>query len=205
MKIDPFICHYFKSQTSDFSVENQGNNQFVELIAMSQDETRNGCKQLVINYAFHASPVGELLIASTGKGICFLALVDSKQVAVEDMTGRFPNATFQEEKDDKQVNALSIFSHPTTIQLHVKGTPFQFAVWKELLTIPEGRLVSYSDLALQTGNPKAVRATGTAVGDNPVSIIIPCHRVLRSSGELGGYHWGLERKIALIRREIKIV
>ena len=200
---DPSIRNYFKSQPPVSVDQNQGNNQFVELTAMSQEETRKGCAQMAISYAFHASPVGELLIASTGKGICFLALVDRKQAAIEDMTGRFPNASFREEKDDIHISALSIFSHPVTIRLHVKGTPFQLAVWKELLTIPEGQLISYSDLAGKTGNPKAVRAIGTAVGDNPVSILIPCHRVLRSSGELGGYHWGLERKIALLRREMK--
>ncbi len=175
---------------------------FIKIEGMSPAEYKNGGKSLRINYSFSGSPFGNVIAASTEKGICYLAFENDQTKALGDLRAKFPNASFFERKDNFQKNALSIFNKDwtelTTIKLHLKGTDFQLKVWESLLTIPMGKLSTYGKLAEKIGHSKASRAVGTAIGSNPVAFLIPCHRVIQSSGKLGGYMWGSERKQLMI-------
>lgn len=175
---------------------------FVKIEGMSPAEYKNGGKNLNINYSFSETPFGNVIAASTEKGICYMAFETDKNKALGDLIFKFPNASFVEKKDDFQKNALSIFTQDwtklNTIKLHLKGTDFQLKVWESLLTIPMGKLSTYGNLAGKIGNPNASRAVGTAIGTNPVAFLIPCHRVIQSSGKIGGYMWGSERKQLII-------
>ncbi|MEC3877658.1 bifunctional helix-turn-helix domain-containing protein/methylated-DNA--[protein]-cysteine S-methyltransferase [Chryseobacterium salviniae] len=177
-------------------------DMFVKIEGMSPAEYKNGGKNLSINYSFSESPFGKMIAASTEKGICYMAFENEKQKALGDLQARFPNASFIERQDEFQRNALSIFNkdwtHLNTIKLHLKGTDFQLKVWESLLTIPMGKLSSYGSLANKIGHPNASRAVGTAIGSNPVAFLIPCHRVIQSSGKIGGYMWGSDRKQMII-------
>ncbi|MDT3405624.1 bifunctional helix-turn-helix domain-containing protein/methylated-DNA--[protein]-cysteine S-methyltransferase [Mucilaginibacter terrae] len=176
---------------------------FVKIEGMTPGEYKNGGEQLHINYSFVQTPFGNLLVASTPKGICYMAFADEpEQEAFMKLQHRLPNATYQQLTDQAQQNALFIFtqdwSRLNEIKLHLKGTPFQLKVWETLLKIPVGGLTTYGRLAAGLNSPNASRAVGTAVGDNPVAFLIPCHRVIRSTGEIGQYHWGSTRKNAMI-------
>ncbi len=175
---------------------------FVNIEGMTPAEYKNGGKNLHINYSFAESPFGNLLVASTPKGICYMAFAEEETKALEDLRAKFPNARFQQKLDLLQQNALSIFQNDWSklgeIKLHLKGTDFQLKVWETLLKIPMGKLSTYGAIAEQIGNPKASRAVGTAIGSNPVAFLIPCHRVIQSSGIFGGYMWGTTRKTAII-------
>ena len=175
---------------------------FVKIEGMSPAEYKNGGKSLRINYSFSGSPFGKVIAASTEKGICYLAFENDQMKALGDLQGKFPSASFFERQDGFQKDALSIFSKDwselKTIKLHLKGTDFQLKVRESLLTIPMGKLSTYGQLAGRIGHAKASRAVGTAIGSNPVAFLIPCHRVIQSSGKLGGYMWGTERKQMII-------
>lgn len=175
---------------------------FVNIEGMSPAEYKNGGKNLNINYSFSESPFGEIMTASTGKGVCYMAFAENKKNALRDLVNKFPNASFFEKQDEFQQNALSIFtkdwSELGAIKLHLKGTDFQLKVWESLLTIPMGKLSTYGNLAKEIGSPKASRAVGTAIGSNPVAFLIPCHRVIQSTGKIGGYMWGSDRKQIMI-------
>lgn len=175
---------------------------FVRIEGMTPAEYKNGGKNLRINYSFAESPFGSLIIASTPKGVCYLAFQEDEKQALDELTNRFPHAVFHHKLDLLQQNALFIFqtdwSRLPEIKLHLKGTDFQLKVWESLLKIPMGKLSTYGSVAGQIGNPNASRAVGTAIGSNPVAFLIPCHRVIQSSGVLGGYMWGTTRKTALI-------
>jgi AraC family transcriptional regulator of adaptative response/methylated-DNA-[protein]-cysteine methyltransferase len=166
-----------------------------------------------LRYAFGASPFGRVLAATTPRGLAYLGFVDEDAggdaAALADLTQRWPRADVVAETaviavierifDRLAARARGATQRP--LHLLLAGTNFQIKVWEALLAVPEGRLVSYSALARAVGRPDAVRAVAGAVGRNPLSVLIPCHRVIRESGELGGYHWGLPRKIALIACE----
>ncbi|AZA58428.1 bifunctional helix-turn-helix domain-containing protein/methylated-DNA--[protein]-cysteine S-methyltransferase [Chryseobacterium shandongense] len=175
---------------------------FVKIEGMSPAEYKNGGKSLNINYSFSESPFGKVIAASTEKGVCYMAFENEKQKALGDLQARFPNASFTERQDEFQKNALSIFNKDwnqlNTIKLHLKGTDFQLKVWESLLAIPMGKLSTYGNLAGKIGYPNASRAVGTAIGSNPVAFLIPCHRVIQSSGKIGGYMWGSDRKQMII-------
>lgn len=175
---------------------------FVNIEGMTPAEYRDGGKDLAINYSFAESPFGSLIVASTAKGVCYMAFQDDETLALEDLKLRFPNADFQRKLDLLQQNALFIFQNDwgklSEIKLHLKGSDFQLKVWESLLKIPMGKLSTYGTIAGQIGNPKASRAVGTAIGSNPVAFLIPCHRVIQSSGTFGGYMWGPTRKTAII-------
>ena len=178
---------------------------FINIEGMTPGEYKNGGENLTINYSFAESPFGDLLVGSTSKGICYMAFADDQPNALLEMKQHFPNATYHQMVDLIQQNALYIFSHDQNqldkIKLHLKGTPFQLKVWEALLKIPSGALSTYSQIAYSIQQPKAVRAVGTAIGQNPVAFIIPCHRVIQSSGTFGNYHWGAVRKKAMIGYE----
>lgn len=175
---------------------------FVNIEGMTPGEYKNGGENLSIHYSFSESPFGDIIVAATSKGVCHLAFTDDPKEAFHILQEKFPNARYSETVDAIQQNALFIFTQDWSklgeIKLHLKGTAFQLKVWNALLEIPMGRLTTYGNIASKLNNPNASRAVGTAIGDNPVAFLIPCHRVIRSSGELGGYHWGLTRKAAII-------
>lgn len=175
---------------------------FVNIEGMTPGEYKNGGENLCINYSFAESPFGNVIVASTSKGICHIAFYDDENTAFANLQCQFPVAQYQQLLDKEQQNALYIFSHDWSklqqIKLHLKGTDFQLKVWEALLKIPMGKLATYGNIAKQLQNPNASRAVGTAIGDNPVAFLIPCHRVIQSSGALGGYHWGVNRKTAMI-------
>ena len=176
---------------------------FIKIEGMTPGEYKNGGEELTIRYNYAESPFGLLLIASTDKGVCYLAFADEgRATALKSLKENFPNAHYVHAADALQEQALSIFSRdwnqPRDIKLHLKGTPFQIKVWETLLKVPVGDLTTYSKLAGAIERSRAVRAVGTAVGHNPVAFLIPCHRVIRSDGQIGEYHWGSTRKSAII-------
>lgn len=174
----------------------------VKIEGMSPEEHKKQGENLTINYSFAESLFGEVLAATTEKGICYMGFSNDKQLAISELQKRFPAASFIQRMDDIQQNALQIFtkdwSKIDTIKLHLKGTEFQLKVWEALLKIPMGNLTTYGNIAEIIQKPKAARAVGTAIGSNPVAFLIPCHRVIQYSGEIGGYMWGPTRKTAII-------
>lgn len=176
---------------------------FVNIEGMTPGEYKNGGQALRINYSFAETPFGRVMVASTDKGICHLAFVDEgEEEALGSLKQLFPNAAYTQCPDRKQEDALSVFnrdwSKPDEIKLHLKGTSFQLKVWETLLKIPAGGLTTYADLATKSGHEGACRAVGTAIGRNPVAFLIPCHRVIKATGDIGNYHWGEVRKEAII-------
>ncbi len=176
---------------------------FIKVEGMTPGEYKNGGEQLNINYSFADSPFGTILVASTNKGVCYMAFADNgHDYAFADLQHRFPKATYNRLLDTIQQNALFVFTQDwgklSQIKLHLKGTDFQIKVWETLLKVPMGNLVTYAGLADNLQNPNAHRAVGTAVGSNPVAFLIPCHRVIKSTGEIGQYHWSAQRKNAMI-------
>lgn len=185
-----------------FSSTSRLHDLFVNIEGMTPAEYKNGGKNLKINYSFAESKFGKLIVASTLKGVCYMAFEEDEAVAKINLMKRFPNAEFIQQTDDLQKKAWSIFSQDwknlKTVKLHLKGTEFQLKVWESLLKIPMGKLSTYGNLAEEIGNSKASRAVGTAIGSNPVAFLIPCHRVIQSTGKIGGYMWGSERKQMII-------
>jgi AraC family transcriptional regulator, regulatory protein of adaptative response / methylated-DNA-[protein]-cysteine methyltransferase len=175
---------------------------FVNIEGMTPGEFKNGGEKLSINYSYAESPFGDILVASTEKGICHMAFADNEKDALQVLQSHFPNAHYKQMVDLVQQNALYIFTHDwkklNKIKLHLKGTEFQLKVWEALLKVPMGKLSTYGSIAEEIQSPKASRAVGTAIGSNPVAFLIPCHRVIQSSGVFGGYMWGPNRKAAMI-------
>lgn len=175
---------------------------FVNIESMTPGEFRNGGETLAINYSFYESPFGKIIIASTSKGICHLFFEENEAKATVDLQRRFPNARFDQVVDRFQMNALRIFNadwqKPDQVKLHLRGTTFQLKVWQALLKIPMGTLETYGHIAKTINNPNAPRAVGSAIGRNPVALLIPCHRVIQATGQVGGYMWGSTRKSAVI-------
>jgi AraC family transcriptional regulator of adaptative response/methylated-DNA-[protein]-cysteine methyltransferase len=176
---------------------------FIKVEGMTPGEYKNGGAALRINYSFADTPFGKVIVASTHKGICHMAFVDNgEEKALQQLKLNYPNAVYSQLVDRIQQNALFIFTQDwrrlDEIKLHLKGTDFQIKVWETLLKVPPGGLTTYATLAQQAGSAKASRAVGTAVGNNPVAFLIPCHRVIKSTGEIGQYHWGATRKNAII-------
>ena len=175
---------------------------FINIEGMTPGEFKNGGENLSINYSYAESPFGNILVASTSKGICHMAFTDNEQEALNVLQKNFPKARYKQMVDLIQQNALYIFRHDWSklrqIKLHLKATEFQLKVWETLLKIPVGHLSTYGNIAKQIRIPGASRAVGSAIGDNPVAFLIPCHRVIQSTGVFGGYHWGSIRKTAMI-------
>ena len=199
-----------QNQTSLFEAANETglsgtsrlHDLFVNIEGMTPAEYKNGGKNLEINFSYAESPFGNILVASTEKGICHMAFYENEQIGLQTIQGHFPQATFNRKLDILQQNALFIFQNDWTklkeVKLHLKGTDFQLKVWETLLKIPMGQLTTYGSVAQQIDKPNASRAVGTAIGSNPVAFLIPCHRIIQSTGNLGGYMWGTTRKTAII-------
>jgi AraC family transcriptional regulator of adaptative response/methylated-DNA-[protein]-cysteine methyltransferase len=175
---------------------------FVKIEGMTPGEYKNKGESLTINYSFTNSQFGNILVASTQKGICYMGFSDDKQIAFFELEKRFPKANFIQQTDEIQQNALKIYTQDWSkinkIKLHLKGTDFQLKVWEALLKIPTGNLATYGNIANLIQKPKASRAVGTAIGNNPIAFLIPCHRVIQSTGVFGSYMWGTTRKTAII-------
>jgi AraC family transcriptional regulator of adaptative response/methylated-DNA-[protein]-cysteine methyltransferase len=178
---------------------------FVTHEAMSPGAYKAKGEGLRIVYGFHPSPFGLALVMATALGLCGLAFADEGQeaTALADMTSRWPNAAFAEDSQQTAVIAAQIFADPrlrpgAPLRVTLIGTDFEIRVWETLLKIPRGRATTYGDVAAAIGKPRAARAVGAAVGRNPISFVVPCHRVLDKDGALTGYHWGLTRKKAIL-------
>lgn len=179
---------------------------FVQHESMSPGEYKRRGEGLTIAYGFHPSPFGEALVLATDRGVCGIGFCDDdagRDEALADLTGRWPAATFVEAPERTRPHAERIFETAgwrpeSPVRVVMIGSDFEVRVWESLLRIPMGRAVSYADIARHIGAPGAARAVGAAIGRNPLSFVVPCHRVLGRSGRLTGYHWGLTRKQAMI-------
>jgi AraC family transcriptional regulator of adaptative response/methylated-DNA-[protein]-cysteine methyltransferase len=177
--------------------------------AVTPGDLQRSGEGLVIRYGFHPSPFGECLIATTPRGICHLAFMHpvSRTESLARLRHDWPAAELEPDQDGTRGAVAAAFPAPGRLSrrplaLHVKGTNFQLKVWRALLAIPDGDVTTYGALALAVGNAAAARAVGTAAGSNPVSFLIPCHRVIRSTGQLGGYAWGIDRKRVMLACEV---
>jgi AraC family transcriptional regulator of adaptative response/methylated-DNA-[protein]-cysteine methyltransferase len=202
--------HSVLDATYDAGLSSPGrlHDLFVNIEAMTPGEFKAQGAGLRIAYGFHPTPFGECLLAVTGRGICGLGFVGSggRASVLRDFRSRWPEAHWEEGTRLTQPYIRRIFGsengngdRPITLVLH--GTNFQIKVWEALLKIPRGSVVPYEDLAVQVSRPQAARAVGGAVGKNPIAFLIPCHRVIRKAGGIGGYHWGTARKKAMLAWE----
>ncbi|WP_160068979.1 methylated-DNA--[protein]-cysteine S-methyltransferase [Sphingobacterium bovisgrunnientis] len=175
---------------------------FVNIESMTPAEFKNAGASLVIYYSTQTTPFGEICIASTQKGICHISFIDEQENPIQSLLQNFANAQIIHQEMSIHQEVIHFFTNTATLtsplHLHLKGTPFQLKVWEALLKIPQGQLQTYGDIAQRIGNPKSSRAVGTAIGSNPIAFLIPCHRVIQTSGLFGGYMWGPIRKTAII-------
>jgi AraC family transcriptional regulator, regulatory protein of adaptative response / methylated-DNA-[protein]-cysteine methyltransferase len=181
---------------------------FVNVEAMTPGEFKSSGQGVKVSYGFHPSPFGECLVAATERGLSGLGFVgeDGRQRTLKDIAGRWKEAHFSEHPRRTAVFAERIFARQATsakepLTLVLKGTNFQIKVWEALLRVPFGAVTTYEDLAITVGRAKAIRAVGSAVGRNPISFLIPCHRVIRKTGVISHYHWGPTRKKAMLAWE----
>lgn len=177
---------------------------FLTWEAMSPGDYARGGAGLTILWGWFDSPFGPALVMGTAKGICGLGFLGemTEAEAMQDLTSRWPRATYVQ--DDAALRpwvAQAFGNSPTKAPLYLIGAPFQIKVWEALLRIPSGHVTTYSEIAGAVGHPSAQRAVGSAVGRNPISFLIPCHRAIRRDGGLGGYHWGLPAKRAILAWE----
>lgn len=189
--------------TLDYSRIERANRR-VTIHAVTPGELKNRGAGLTIRYGIHPTPFGDCLLATTDRGICWLSFIDPKErnEAITDLQRYWSSARLIEQPSATRPLAKRLFTPSSNgaaaIDLFVQGTNFQINVWKALLAIPPGAVVSYQEVARKVGAPRATRAVGSAVGHNPVSYLIPCHRVIRKSGAIGNYGGGVARKKALL-------
>lgn len=176
---------------------------FLKWEAMSPGDFAKGGAGLTIRWGCFESVFGPVIAMGTDRGICGMGFTSESndEDTYADLARRWPNATFVKDPDAIRHLVDPALSMSGETKLHMIGAPFQLKVWEALLSIPSGHVTTYSEIAASIGSPRAVRAVGTAVGRNPVSWLIPCHRALRKSGALGGYHWGLPVKRAILAWE----
>ncbi len=179
---------------------------FVEHEAMTPGDYRRGGEGLTIAYGMHDSPFGRALIMATDRGLCGIAFADAPEdepAILADMQRRWPRATYVAAPERTAATAARVFlpelwrAHDP-LKIVMIGTDFEIRVWQALMRVPMGQAITYSDLAAHVCSPRAARAVGSAVGRNPLCFVVPCHRVLAKGGGLGGYHWGVTRKRAII-------
>ena len=196
--------HTMLTAAQDLGLSGSGrlHDLFLTWEAMSPGEHARGGAGLVIRWGWFESPFGPALVMATDRGICGMGFADEigAEAAMNDLVRRWPNATYVEAVVALRPLVDAAFGGRATA-LHLIGAPFQIKVWEALLAIPSGHVTTYGDIAGAIGHPSAHRAVGTAVGRNPISFLIPCHRALRRDGGLGGYHWGLQRKRAMLAWE----
>ncbi len=181
---------------------------FIQLEGMTPGEYKQQGDGVELNYSVETSPFGDLLVVSSEKGICSVRFVDSRENIQDIIKQYFPKAQLRNHSPIWHQQIAQWFRQDFSehlqqkLPLNLAGTPFQLQVWEALLTIPEGQLRTYQDIADQIGKPKAVRAVATAIGQNPIAYLIPCHRVIRATGMVGEYHWQKGRKLALLAWEM---
>jgi len=181
---------------------------FVTTEAVTPGEYKARGAGLAIHFGFHPTPFGECLLGVTERGICCLMFVQEggQEATLQEFRADWPQADLHENPVRTRPFVQQIFdttqASPDRLPLHLRGTNFQIKVWEALLRIPAGRVTTYQEVAASLGRPTASRAVGTAVGDNPIAVLIPCHRVIRKDGGLGGYRYGLPRKQALLGWEM---
>jgi len=162
-------------------------------------------KKSIISYSFFSSPFGKMVVASMVQGICFVGYAPSRESALKELRNRFPSGIFRMNKNKKHEHVKKLFAGKwekgEKLLLYLRGTEFQIKVWDALLQIPTGSLSSYGKIAATIGVSKAQRAVGTAIGRNPILYLIPCHRVIAQSGKMGGFYWGIEKKMKLLNAE----
>ena len=192
------------AESAGLSSQSRVYDLFTGIEAVTPQEFKSSGRGLIIEYGFHRSPFGESFVAVTERGICAMAFVDeeSRDEQLIKLAKKWHFAIIKQNQTITENYMNRIFQpHLSTLgklPLLVQGTNFQLKVWEALLSIPQGSVTTYQQIAESIGNPKAVRAVGTAVGDNPIAYLIPCHRVIRKEGILGEYHWGSTRKKALV-------
>lgn len=155
------------------------------------------------SYGFSATPFGECCIAFSNDGICALLFPENRENAYADLETRFPETNFQQNNDKATTLIKRIFEKKEKPRLNPIGTEFQISIWQALQRIPAGKTTTYAKIAEAIGRPKAVRAVGTAIGANPIAYLIPCHRVIRTDGSMGGFRWGLQCKKNMLEWEKK--
>lgn len=189
-------------QQNLFAVENSSSTKLEDFISL---EEFSQTKEIQLHFSFIQSPFGEALVASTHKGICLIWFAENRKEAIAELSKRFSGAIIEEKAEEVHKDILQFFQPDDSkwpkLNVQVQGSPFQIKVWKALLQIPFGQMTNYKNIADQIGQPNASRAVGTAIGKNPIAYIIPCHRVVQTNGQLGGYMWGIKRKSAIIRWE----
>ena len=188
---------------------------FVSTEAVTPGEYKSHGAGLTIRYGLHPTPFGKCLIATTERGICHLGFLQTSEGnAIDNLVADWKQAKMNEDYESTAPLIARIFPNPETdsafnkadqpLSLHLRGTNFQIKVWEALLNVPIGSATTYEHIAAQIGNPNAVRAVGTAVGHNPIAVLVPCHRVIRKAGEFGNYRYGSARKKALLAREFSV-
>lgn len=191
------------ADTLGLSSSSRLHDHFVQLEAVTPGEYRTKGRGLAIVHGLHPTPFGELFVARTPRGVCRAAFIDGDPAPELEMLRKtWPLAAFESDASSTAEIAALLSTVPAhdvrrPLSLHVGGTNFQIAVWRALLRIPPGGAASYAQIASAAGVPRAVRATGSAIGANPVAFLIPCHRVIQQNGGLGGYRWGASRKQAM--------
>jgi AraC family transcriptional regulator of adaptative response/methylated-DNA-[protein]-cysteine methyltransferase len=182
---------------------------FVTCEAVTPGEYKNRGAGLAIEYGFYPSPYGDCLVATTDRGICSLAFIEAgdRSKAVSEIQAQWNHATLVENPHSAKQYIYQIFSllnirGTNPIPVYLSGTNFQIKVWEALLRIPSGQVVSYEELAMTVGAPRASRAVGNAVANNPIPVLIPCHRVIRKAGDFGKYRYGTPRKMAMLGWEM---
>jgi len=162
-------------------------------------------KKSIISFSFFSSPFGKIVVASMPQGVCYIGYAFSHETVIQELKERFPYSALRHKKNMQHECAKKMFSgqwdKKEKLPLYLKGTEFQLKVWEELLQIPAGALSTYSKIATSIGCPKAQRAVGTAIGKNPILYIIPCHRVIAQNGKMGGFYWGIDKKMELLNVE----
>ena len=202
---NPRACIDYATYEVGLSGPGRLHDLFVTHEAMSPGEWKSGGEGLTISYGFHPSPFGIALVMATPRGLAGLAFGDpgEEKSMLDDMRSRWTKAAYVEDKALTTPLAVRIFDNrlwrpDRPLRIVMIGTDFEVRVWETLLGIPMGKCSTYSDIASKIGRPKAARAVGAAVGKNPMSFVVPCHRVLGRSGDITGYHWGLTRKRAML-------
>jgi len=178
------------------------NKVFVKIKPVSKTDWK---KKNIISYSFFSSRFGKIVVASMPQGVCYVGLAISRERALQELRNRFPTGIFRRHKNKQHEHVKRIFAgkweKEEKLLLYLKGTEFQLKVWKALLQIPTGSLSTYSKIATEIGCSKAQRAVGTAIGKNPILYIIPCHRVIAQNGKMGGFYWGVDKKIEFLNVE----
>jgi AraC family transcriptional regulator of adaptative response/methylated-DNA-[protein]-cysteine methyltransferase len=178
------------------------NKMFVKIKPLPKTDWK---KKSIISYHLFSSPFGKILAASMPHGVCYVGYAPSRETALEELHNRFPNGIFRQHKNKQHEHVKKLFAGKwekgEKLLLYLKGTPFQLKVWEALLKIPTGSFSTYGKIATSIGCSNAQRAVGTAIGRNPILYLIPCHRVIAQSGKMGGFYWGIEKKIELLDAE----